>query len=207
MKIKITPYHFLELAKKAYSLDMIYMLNLLEEDFYDLKSLIAGSMRLKNIYAGLMRKGLITEQGKISILGKNILVFTNSEEGTVLAKKKNPIELFDLWWKAYPGTDNFTYGGRTFKGSRTIRVNRQKCKDKFDAILNEGEYTGQMLIDAMLLNVKQKKEISLKKRENNLTYMQNSLTYLNQRSFEPYIELIQSGENIENSKRGKEIDV
>lgn len=205
MELKITPHHFLELAKKAYSLDMIYLLTLLDNG-YDIQPLLV-SARIKNVYAGLNRKGLITEQGKISVLGLNILIFTESDEGTTLTKKKSSIEIFDLWWKAYPGTDNFTYKGKTFKGDRTIRVNKQKCREKFEKIINEGEYSGQLLIDAMVFNVVQKKEMSLKKRENKLTYMQNSLTYLNQRSFEPYIELIQSGMKSEKSKRGNEIDV
>ena len=34
------------------------------------------------------------------------------------------------------------------------------------------------------------KEESVKTRVNKLTYIHNSLTYLNQRDFEPYIELI-----------------
>ena len=206
MELKITPHHFLELAKKAYSLDMIYLLTLLNQG-YDIQPLLV-SARIKNIYAGLLRKGLVTDSGKISVLGKNLLEFTATEEGTALAKKKSPIEMFDLWWKAYPGTDNFTYMGRTFKGDRTIRVNKQKCREKFEKIVNEGEYSGQLLVDSMVFNVIQKKEMSLKKRENKLTYMQNSLTYLNQRSFEPYIELIQSGIKTKtSSKQGKEINI
>jgi len=185
---------------------MIYMLTLLNEG-YDIAPLLV-SARVKNVHAGLLRKCLITEEGKISILGKNLLEFVETEAGTKLAKKKNPIEIFDLWWKAYPGTDNFTYKGKSFVGDRTIRVNKTKCREKFEAIVNEGEYSGQLLIDAMIFNVTQKKEKSLKSRENKLTYMQNSLTYLNQRSFEPYIELIQSGAEAKSaSTRGKEIDV
>ncbi len=206
MELNITPHHFLELAKKAYSLDMIYMLTLLDKG-YDIVPLLLNSVRIKNVYAGLIRKGLIYDSHKVSVLGKNLLEFTATEEGIILAKKKSPIEIFDLWWKAYPGTDNFTYKGKTFKGDRTIRVNKQKCREKFEKIVNEGEYSGQLLIDAMVFNVVQKKEMSLKKRENKLTYMQNSLTYLNQRSFEPYIELIQSGMESEKSKRGNEIDI
>jgi hypothetical protein len=45
--------------------------------------------------------------------------------------------------------------------------------------------------------VLQKKESSLKNSTNKLTYMQNSLTYLNQRSFEPFIELIKEGNKVE----------
>jgi hypothetical protein len=205
MKIEITPHHYLELAKKAYSLDMIYLLTLLSKGF-DIEPLCKGSARIKNVAAGLMRKGLITEKG-ISVLGEDILKFTTTDEGTVLAKKKVSLEIFDVWWKAYPGTDNFRYKQRTFKGSRALRGNKQKCRDKFNAIVNEGEYTGQLLIDAMSLDVLQKKEASVKANTNKLSYMQNSMTYLNQRSFEGYIELLQSGTDVQSSTRAKEIDI
>jgi len=46
----------------------------------------------------------------------------------------------------------------------------------------------------------QKKEASIKENTNKLKYMQNSLTYLNQRSYEPFIELLEQGINTEQSK-------
>jgi hypothetical protein len=49
---------------------------------------------------------------------------------------------------------------------------------------------------ALNFEVLQKKNNSLKDKENKITFMQNSLTYLNQRTFEPFIELIRSGINI-----------
>ena len=42
----------------------------------------------------------------------------------------------------------------------------------------------------------QKKDNSVKTGVNKMTFMQNSLTYLNQRTFEPFIELIKEGNNI-----------
>lgn len=184
---------------------MIYLLTLLKQG-YDIEPLCKGSARVKNVAAGLMRKGLITEKG-ISLLGEEVLKFTTTEVGTVLAKKAVSMEIFDVWWKAYPGTDNFRHKNRTFKGSRSLRVNKQKCRDKFNNIVNEGEYTGQMLIDATALDVLQKKDASIRANANKLSYMQNSLTYLNQRSFEGYIELLQSGADIKGSTRAKDIDV
>ncbi len=204
MTIKITPNQFLALAKKAYSIDMVYILLLLKDDI-DIEPLLE-SARIKNIVSGLTRKGLITEKG-ITITGKMLLTYMETEEGTLLKKKKPVIGTFENWWKAYPGTDTFKYKGKSFEGSRSLRVNKEKCKDKFLSILNEGEYSAKMLIDAMLFDVTQKKEVSLKKKENKLTYMQNSLTYLNQRSYEPFIELIESGKEILVTKKAKEIDI
>jgi hypothetical protein len=184
---------------------MIYLLTLLDEE-YDIEDLLV-SARIRNVYSGLLRKGLISDNNTLLLPGKALLEFIKTVDYSPLVKKKSSNAIFDLWWKSYPGTDTFKYKNKTFAGSRSLRVNKDKCKDKFQAIVNEGEYTGQMLIDAMLFDVVQKKEISLKKRENKLTYMQNSLTYLNQRSFEPFIELIESGVESEKSTRGREIDV
>jgi hypothetical protein len=52
------------------------------------------------------------------------------------------------------------------------------------------------MIAALAYEVLQKKENSVKGKVNKLTYMQNSLTYLNQRTFEPFIELVREGNNI-----------
>ena len=43
--------------------------------------------------------------------------------------------------------------------------------------------------------------MSVKLSTNKLTYMQNSLTYLNQRSYEPFIELIKEGAKIEEAPK------
>ena len=52
------------------------------------------------------------------------------------------------------------------------------------------------MVEALEYEVVQKKENSVKAGENKLKYMQNSLTYLNQRTFEPFIELIKEGVKI-----------
>jgi len=205
MTIEITPNQFLQLAKKAYSLDMLYLLKLIEQEI-DIEPL-CSSARVKNIVSGLLRKGLITEKG-LSLKGKELLEFISENKiGATLNKKKDTIDTFDTWWKAYPGTDTFKEGSKIFKGSRSLRVNKEKCRIKFNKILNEGEYDANILITAMLYDVTQKKQLSIKKNENKLTYMQNSLTYLNQRSYEPFIELIQSGIRNEISKRATETDI
>ena len=52
------------------------------------------------------------------------------------------------------------------------------------------------------------KENSVKAKANKLTYMQNSLSYLNQRAFEPFIELIKEGNKIEEaSEQFKGFDI
>jgi len=167
MNLKVTPYHFEELIKKSYSLDLIFLLKLIEEQF-DIQPLCNNSMK---------------------------------EESTKIVKKKPATTEFEEWWKEYPGTDTFVYKGKKFTGSRSLRRDKDECRLRFDKILLEGEYTATQLIEALKFDVLQKKENSVKTGTNRLAYMQSSNTYLNQRSYEPFIELIKEGAKIEEAPK------
>jgi hypothetical protein len=199
MKLNLTPWHYEELIKKSYSLDHIFLLKLIHEN-YDVSELIENSLKISAIHQGLVRKGLITDNGALTTIGVELLIFLDTKEKTKLVKKKSTTSDFELWWKAFPGTDTFTHKGKTFTGSRNLRQNPNDCRIKFDKILIEGEYTPQELIEALKFDVLQKKEASVKENTNKLKYMQNSLTYLNQRSYEPYIELIKEGIQIKETQ-------
>ena len=193
MNIKVTPYHFEQLLKDGFTLDMIFLLKLIDEEF-DIKTLAEGGPKTDMLCQTLRRKGLMSEQFKITVLGRNLLEFMNSRAKTSkIVKKTQTFAEFERWWAAFPGTDIFTHKGKSFSGGRTLRVYKDDCQLKLDAILAEGEYTVDQLIAALEYEVTQKKENSFKTGTNRLTYMQGSLTYLNQRSFQNYIELINQG--------------
>ena len=193
MNIKVTPYHFEQLLKDGFTLDMIFLLKLIDEEF-DIKTLAEGGPKTDMLCQTLRRKGLMSEQFKITVLGRNLLEFMNSRAKTSkIVKKTQTFAEFERWWAAYPGTDIFTHKGKSFSGGRTLRVNKDECQLKLDSILAEGEYTIDQLIAALEYEVTQKKENSFKTGTNRLTYMQGSITYLNQRSFQNYIELINQG--------------
>lgn len=198
MKLTVSPYHFSELLLKGYSLDQIYLLKLIE-DGIDISVLSEGSDKIAALIQSLVRKGLMSKEHKITTVGKEILIFAQSTETTKIVRKKPATTEFEEWWKAYPGTDTFEHKGRKFSGSRSLRVSKDNCRLKYDKILLEGEYDAATLLDALKYDVTQKKEVSVKTGTNKLAYMQNSLTYLNQRSYEPFIELIQSGDKLEES--------
>ena len=199
--MKVTPYHFEELIKKSYSLDLIFLLKLIEEQF-DIQPLCNNSMKIAALHQSLVRKGLITEtEDKLTTLGIDLLQFIKSEESTKIVKKKPATTEFEEWWKEYPGTDTFVYKGKKFTGSRSLRRDKDECRLRFDKILLEGEYTATQLIEALKFDVLQKKENSVKTGTNRLAYMQSSNTYLNQRSYEPFIELIKEGAKIEEAPK------
>jgi hypothetical protein len=197
MKLNITVYHFEEILKAGYSLDIIYFLKLVD-DGADATAL-CDNPKMSVLCQTLRRKGLLSENFKITLIGKSVLGFLD-EDGTPetkLVKKKQDSNDFDEWWKTYPGTDTFTHKGKDFTGTRSMRMKKEDCKAKLNAILQEGEYTIDEMIAALKYEVLQKKENSYASKTNRLTFMQNSLTYLNQRTFEPFIELIREGKTIE----------
>lgn len=187
MKLNVSHSQFEELIKKSYSLDLIYLLKLIE-DGYDVDSLCKNSVKISTLYTTLLRKGLISEAGFTTIIGKDLLQYAESDKDEKFVKKKADDSGFDKWWDTYPSREKFIYKGREFKGSRGFKVKRDECKRKFNDIIMEGKYTASQLIKALEIEVLEKKEESIRTRENKLKYMQNSLTYLNQRTYQSFME-------------------
>ena len=198
MNLTLTFSHFKELTKAGYSLDMLCFIALVEEG-NDPDDMCTDDAKMKMLYQTVRRKGLLSEANKITLVGKDVLSFLNEKMEQPKLPKKKKSEDFDKWWNQYPGTDTFTYKSQSFTGTRGMRVKKEDCKVKFNSIVAEGDYTTIELIAALDYEVLQKKENSIKTKTNRLTFMQNSLTYLNQRSFEPFIELIREGKTIKES--------
>lgn len=197
MKLSVTPEQFEELIKKGYNLDVIFLLKLIDEQ-YDISPLCEGSMKISSVYQSLVRKALITKDDeKLTLVGKDLLEFMNVKSTGKLIRRKPATTDFEEWWKNYPGTDSFEYKGKSFKGTRALRLHKDDCRLKFDKILLEGEYTAQQLIAALNFEVTQKKETSVSENSNRLKFMQGSSVYLNQRAFEAFIELINDGAKID----------
>lgn len=202
MKLNISPEHFLELQKRGYSLDFVFLLRMVN-DALEVDALCRESVRIDVMRTTLIRKGLLTETGdKLTILGQELLVFMETKIAGKIQRKKIDDDAFSLWWSTFPSTDTFTHRGKKFQGCRTLRQNREECRLKFDKILLEGEYTAEAITKALQYDVENKKEMSYKTGTNKLSYMQNSLTYLNQRSYEGYIELGQQEQTINTTLTG-----
>ena len=196
MKFNLTAFHFRELIVKSYSLDHIFLLKMIHEQF-DLSILVKESAKIAALKQSLIRKGLITEtEDKLTTLGVELLVFIDSKESKKIEKKKVDDSKFEEFWSNFPGTNNFTHHGHSFTGDRSLRINKDDCRIKFDKVLLENEYTSEELIGALKLHILKIKEESVKTNVNKLTYLHNSSTYLSQRDYEPFIELIQQGNNI-----------
>ena len=179
-------------------MDMVFLLMMIHEQ-YDIRLISEDNPKLQILCQSIHRNGLITSEYKITETGTKLLEYLKAKTRQKFVKPKISAQEFDDWWEAYPGTDSFVHAGKKFQGSRSLRSAKEDCRVRFNVILSEKEYTAQELIDAMKHDVLLKKEASLKENKNKLSFMQNSLTYLNQRSYEPFIELIRAGETIKES--------
>lgn len=174
---------FKELKQKGLNMDLIYLLQKIDEGKEEI--LVDGIT--SPLLMTLERKGYIL-QGILTAEAKELL-FSLQQKEVKVKKFPKADDLFERWWKIYPGTTEFTHRNRTFAGSRAIRVKKEECRVKFGKIIEEG-ITGENMVKALEKEINQKKEESFRTGQNKLNFMQNSLTYLNQRTFEPYIELL-----------------
>lgn len=201
MKLSLNAYHFEEIHKKGYNMDIVTLLAFIDQNECDVQCFCEDNPKINVFQQLLLRKGLITSDFKLTLEGKALLAFLSTEGETKIVKKRPPDDEFENWWKIYPGTDTFKHKNKSFSGTRGLRVKKDECKIKFNKILSEGEYTSTDLIAALEMEVLQKKENSVKTGTNKMSFMQNSLTYLNQRTFEPFIELIKEGGKVEEAPK------
>ena len=190
-----------QIQKMGYSIDIVWIL-LLVQDGHLIDDLSKMSPKMANLCTSVVRKGLVVEyRDALSPEGEELLKFFSSEEKEVkLVKKKPKDDNFAAWWSVFPGTDSFKIGNKEFVGTRALKAKKDDCKEKFNKILSEGEYTLTEMIAALQLEVSQKMQNSLKTGSNKLSFMQNSSTYLTQRTFEPFVELIRAGHKIKEEK-------
>jgi hypothetical protein len=192
--------NFVEVLRQGYSLNNVYILQAIKDELSpeELLNFPSG----KAIIQGMIRKGLITYTCKMTELGENLLKLAYSDLTDVRVERIDKVvrqeraDLFETWWSAFPGTDTFSYKGRSFSGTRALRTKKDECRLLFDKIVREG-FTVDEMIGSLNYEVIQKKEDSCKRGENKLRFMQNSLTYLRQRTWEPYIELLRQGNKVE----------
>lgn len=204
----MTPEVFEKIIKKGYSLDLIYILSIIHSS--ELNALRNRSAKVDNLYKTIIRKDLYSENtNELTITGKSLLEFYNgkSEKIVITVSKKTEETPFERWWKTFPGTDTFTYKNKKFVGTRSLRTSKKDCELKINKILNEGEYTINQLIKALEIEVLQKKEASIKSGSNKLSFMRNSLTYLRNYTFEPFIELIESNQQLVEKSNLGSIDI
>jgi hypothetical protein len=154
----------------------------------------------------LIRKALIDEQGYITLKGEDVLERINQciDKKNLPKLPKNIIageeSSFERWWKTFPATDVFEYKGKSFRGIRTFKKEKENCMIMFNRLIKNGRITEEEMIGALNLDLENRKEESIKRGENQLKYLQNTAAYLRQSTYEPYIELYKKGIRAQNNQ-------
>jgi hypothetical protein len=197
---KIKHYHFEQLIKKGYSLDIIYILKLLKGTS-DITEMCKGSKKINAIYMSVIRKGLYSEvTKKLTVEGDNLLAFLETQEPILVKKKVLKEDDFDSWWAVFPSTNKFTHNGASFGVSRSFKAKKEDCRQLFKKLVNEKKFTANEIIKATEYDVLMKKNESVKSRQNRLTFLQNSHTYLLQEAFQGFVELIGEKQNFSSGR-------
>jgi hypothetical protein len=208
--LNITIEQFLCIQQNNLSLDLVYLLDRCNRhgNVLDLQ----GNLRVQALIQNLVRRGLISQEGELTIVGRQTLLAISEgvcdlPTGGVFKKQMREAtqESFDTWWMHFPATDIFSYNGRKFRGTRGFKCRKIDCKKLYTKIISEGEYSAEDLLRALKYEIEIKKENSFATGENKLKYLANTYTYLYQRLFENFIEI--SKEQKPGGENGQSIDI
>ena len=143
----------------------------------------------------LIRKGWMRDE-KLTPSGQEVYkALKDASEGKKPRKKREvkPKVVegeradFERWWAAFPSTTGW-YDERTnreFEGGRPLRVLKEECFKKFNAIIASG-YTVDKLIELLKLEIAARHKESLQSGDNKMRYMHGTAPYLNQKDFQAW---------------------
>lgn len=135
----------------------------------------------------LIRKQFLTGAGTISTKGAALLAQLGAAVPG-LSTYRPVVDLFDIWWSSYPPTAAFTHKGTTFTSTQVKRIMKTKCREHWDTILLEGEYTADQIVQGTRNHIAMAMDESVKEKRNNVHYIFNSERYIRERCFAAYIE-------------------
>jgi len=107
-----------------------------------------------------------------------------------IPKKDNKVynSQFIEWYDSFPSSDIFTYKDQTFKGTRSLKKDKDKCEVKYLETLREIPH--ETMLELLRISVETYMEKSLISGRNELSFFNNSLTYLNQGVWKRYVPLL-----------------
>jgi hypothetical protein len=179
--------NFERLTEEGVDLSSLYILELFQSG-YNVQGM--ENVKIQGWISGLMRKGLITEDYKITLEGCNILSTLDQDLGRNTLKKVEVQrdEKFKEWWECYPSVDRFIYNNVKFPGARSLRVKQKECEVLFYKLTNEDGIKAEDIIKGTTNHIEELKKISYSSKENRLTYMPASDRYLKEKRFIHFIE-------------------
>jgi len=202
--MNITLEKYIKVLNAGFSLDILYLLKLIKD-----KVDITDAILLPKIGAinqMLLRKQLITEDNQVTMSGEELLSYMEDDGNPKELVKRLKTNDFEKWWVTYPATNMFVYKNKTFKGTQSKRVKKLDCKQLFNKYINEG-FTADDIINATEYHIQMAKDLSFKKGENQISFIGNSYRYLNEKMFQPFIEIYKQNINKQPEQVGNAVDI
>lgn len=183
------------LKKYRISIEQYFILECLNLKLYDIINKKRYVLDIQNLFRRKFidtlsdNENLDIQEYFLTDLGNQ--VFTNLD---VIYRELNPDLLakvptgnFDEFWELFPINDKFG----NFPKSRLLRVNKAECKRKYLAILAEGKYTHEQIINALKYEIEFNNSASTFK-ENKYKFMKSSSVWLNQAYYETLLDDMKS---------------
>jgi len=142
----------------------------------------------------LTRKQFLTREGTVSTKGAALLAQLGAAVPGISTYRPTA-DLFKVWWNSYPPTATFTHKGVTFTSTQVKRIKEKLCREHWNEILLEGEYTAEQIIQGTVNHIAMAMEESVKEKKNRVHFIFNSERYIRERCFAPYIESQESKES------------
>lgn len=162
---------FLSLLNKGLDSNSITVLEFFRDNIE-----IESNPKIDAIIAALFRKGFITNDGKLTNQGIELLESVNNQEDIKVITRQKKQEDFDKFMAYFPASDGFNYKGNNFPRTRAVKKNNEKVKELFaKAILTTSV---DKLINAVVAEVYAKVNDSIKVRQNKMQFFVNTETYL-----------------------------
>lgn len=200
------------IEKERLNLDQLYILECIVHKDYDTLAVYDEGFTKERVllnYQKLIRVGLLEDNKELILTPKGVEFYrelVRMRYGSVIdfvevSKKdsKDWSKEFETWWNTYPATANWvSSAGRKFESGRSLRSgSKADNKREFCKVMNEGHISFDELLKCLDYEINAKKKQSVNTGTNHLQFMKGSLTYLRQRAFEGFLDIIRTGDGID----------
>ena len=83
-------------------------------------------------------------------------LFESANSDKIVAKERD--EDFDIFWKAYPSSDQYKHWPKT----RSFKIGERKARQEYTKILLEGKYSSDQILKALQNEISMRERTSIK---------------------------------------------
>ena len=95
-------------------------------------------------------------------------------------------EEFEQWWCTFPASMNFMFKGKTFKGTRALRDEKERTFDAYKKAKKAADFSDDEMLYCLKVEIESRKVTSYNHKDptyNDFQYMKATIAYLNSGKF------------------------